>query len=239
MRTPPPVLPDRDPTPPPRSVGGGPDDALQAQALVFGIFVFFLTMAAGALVGAHGGSRMMSGLAGLVIPAALAGYGTYRGSLWLANSAGSVAKAYTLPDGDHTPYEEQFSHEESLAARGDVPGALAAYERVIAERPSAVLPRTRAAELYAARGGNPARAAELFREVRAIEGVARRDALYACSRLVDLYDGVLDEPGRALVELRRIIEQYPGTPVANHARDALPRMKARLLEAQRQAGRLE
>jgi len=236
MRTPPPVLPDRDGPPAPPRLGGGPDDALQAQAAAFGVLVFFLTMAAGGLMSAQGGSKAMGGLLGLVIPAALAGYGTYRGSLWISGRAGVVAKAYTLPDGDHTPYEEQFSLEESLAARGDVPGALAAYERVIAERPTAVLPRSRAAELYAGRGGNPARAAELFREIRAIEGVARRDALYACSRLVDLYDGVLDEPGRALVELRRIIEQYPGTPVATHARDALPRMKARLLEAQRQAG---
>jgi hypothetical protein len=58
-----------------------------------------------------------------------------------------------------------------------------------------------------------------------------RDAVYASSRLADLYDGPLNEPGRALVELRRIIERYPGTAVATHARDALPKLKARLAES--------
>lgn len=145
--------------------------------------------------------------------------------------AAGVAQRVNFPTGESTPYEEQFSFEESLAARGDVPAALEAFERVIAERPGAVAPRMRAAELYASRGANPHRAAELFREIRAIPGVAGRDAVYACSRLVDLYDGALDEPGRALVELRRIIELYPGTPVAAHARDALPRMKTRLRDA--------
>jgi tetratricopeptide (TPR) repeat protein len=148
-----------------------------------------------------------------------------------ARAAGAFAKAVTLPSGKTTPYEEQFSHEESLAARGDVPAALEAFEQVIAQRPTAVAPRMRAAELYAARGANPARAAELFREIRAIAGVTNRDAVYACSRLVDLYDGALDEPGRAVVELRRIIELYPGTPLAAHARNALPRLKARLNDA--------
>ena len=59
-----------------------------------------------------------------------------------------------------------------------------------------------------------------------------RDAIYSSSRLVDLYDGPLAEPGRAVVELRRIIEQYPGSDMARHARKALPALKARL-ESQR------
>ena len=89
-------------------------------------------------------------------------------------------------------------------------------------------PRLKAAEHYATRNRDPRRAAELFREVRAIPGCSIRDAVYASTRLVDLYDGPLDEPGRALVELRRIIEQYPDTPMAKHARAALPSLKARL-----------
>ena len=59
-------------------------------------------------------------------------------------------------------------------------------------------------------------------------GVPARDAVYSSSRLVDLYDGPLDEPGRAVVELRRIIERFPGSDVAKHARTALPALKARL-----------
>jgi len=69
-------------------------------------------------------------------------------------------------------------------------------------------------------------------EIRDSAGVPTRDALYASSRLVDLYDGPLNEPGRALVELRRIIERFPSSAVAKGARDALPRLRARLAAEQ-------
>lgn len=103
---------------------------------------------------------------------------------------------------------------------------------MIAERPTAIAPRTRAAEHYAREGRDPARAAELFRQVRALPDASSRDVLYASSRLVDLYDGPLADPGRALVELRRIIEQYPDSALARHARTALPRLKQRLAAEQ-------
>lgn len=112
--------------------------------------------------------------------------------------------------------------------RGEIDEALESFEAIIAEQPAFVAPRLRAAEHYARGNRNPARAAELFREVRAIPDVPVRDAIYSSSRLVDLYDGPLADPGRALVELRRIIELYPGSAVATHARSALPALKARL-----------
>jgi tetratricopeptide (TPR) repeat protein len=153
-----------------------------------------------------------------------------------AAAAGVVATAVTFPTGAHTPYEEQYSYQESLVAKGNMVAALEAYEKVIAEQPGRVAPRLRAAEHYARDARDPHRAAELFREVRDFPDVSTRDAVYASSRLADLYDGPLGEPGRALVELRRIIERYPGTAVASHARDALPRLKARLAAEQRAPG---
>jgi hypothetical protein len=44
---------------------------------------------------------------------------------------------------------------------------------------------------------------------------------------VDLLNGPLNEPGRALVELRRLIEKYPASAGADHARDALAALKPR------------
>jgi hypothetical protein len=146
-----------------------------------------------------------------------------------AAGSGAVMKAFTLPSGNSTPYEEQFSYQEAMIARGDLAGALESFEAIIQERPDAVSPRLRAAEHYATRQLNPARAAELFREARNIAGVTTRDAIYATSRLIDLYDGPLDDPGRALVEMRRVIEQHPDSAVARHAREALPALKARMI----------
>lgn len=209
----------------------GPDGAMMMRARVVSVLAFIVTFPLAAvasqtraLTAPH---PILTGLVGASLAAALMYFMMER----LPAAAGAGALAVTAATGISTPYEPQFSREDALAARGDVAGALAAYEEVIAAHPQAIPPRIRAAELYAARGANPRRAAELFREIRAIPGVTNRDAVYACSRLADLYDGSLNDPGRALVELRRIIELYPGTPVAAHARAALPRLKERLADS--------
>jgi hypothetical protein len=86
----------------------------------------------------------------------------------------------------------------------------------------------RAAELYDRERGNPARAAELFREAQRIEACSVGEHVYIAHRLVDLYTGPLDQPGRALVELRRLIERFPAHPAADQARHALAALKTRL-----------
>lgn len=208
----------------------GPDGAAIMRARVTAAITFVVSFPIVVMASAYrpltAAHPYLTGLVGAAGSAALMHFMMIRFPAYV----GAGVLAATAPSGKTTPYEEQFSRIESLAARGDVAGALAAYEEVIAEHPEAIPPRMRAAELYAARGGAPRRAAELFREIRAMPGVASRDAVYACSRLADLYDGPLDDPGRALVELRRIVELYPGTPVAAHARAALPRLKERLAE---------
>jgi hypothetical protein len=232
MRTPPSVLPDQDEVPAYKStwldrVGGSAE--MKLKAIGYGIMVTGITIAASMLVLSIGGVRMtlmffaMLGLAAIIAGSlvALAGVG-------FATASGRAIKAFTLPSGNSTPYQEQFSYQEAMIARGDMAGALESFEAVIAERPDAVLPRLRAAEHYAARQHKPKRAAELFTEVRKISGISTRDFIYATSRLIDLYDGPLNEPGRALVEMRRVIELYPDSAVAFHAREALPGLKARL-----------
>jgi hypothetical protein len=237
MPGPPPVTPPDGGYEPTLLDRMGPDGAILVRARVSGAIAFLVLFPV--LVAASGKREFTAGhpfLTGLV--GALAGaFIVYWLQMRLAAAGGAAALAVVFPDGSHTPYEEQYSYEESLAARGDLPAALEAYERVIAEHPDRPMPRLRAAEHYAGRGGNPLRAAELFREVRDLAGVTTRDAVYASSRLVDLYDGPLNAPGRALVELRRIIERYPSTAVALHARDALPRLKARLAAESASRGR--
>jgi len=56
--------------------------------------------------------------------------------------------------------------------------------------------------------------------------------IYATNRLVDLLTGPLRDPGRAAVELRRLIERHPESTAATHARAALARIKQRIAESQ-------
>lgn len=233
MRTPPPVLPPHDSEPSRYKSTWfdrvGPDAGIRLRAASYAGSAGFIVVAVVMLFAAQGGSDvLLSALLGAIVAGGLLAAAVYLVANRFADTAGGVAQAFTMPSGDSTPYEPGFSHQESLAIRGDMAGALASYEAIIAEQPTAIPPRLKAAEHYASGNRDPRRAAELFREIRDIPGCSVRDAVYASTRLADLYDGPLAEPGRALVELRRIIERYPDTPMARHARAALPALKARL-----------
>ncbi|MDB4912929.1 MAG: hypothetical protein JWM95_573 [Gemmatimonadetes bacterium] len=232
MPTAPPVLPPDKEGSPEYRYGwlerSGPEGVMRLRANLAGVLVGAIAFAGLQFTTAQRKIDFPGVTFVLLLLSMFAGWLGSRMVLGISNGAGAVAKSFTLPSGDSTPYEQTFSFQEALAARGDVAGALESYEAVIAEQPDAVSARMRAAEHYARGNRNSTRAAELFKEIRRIPGVASRDALYASNRLVDLYDGPLNDPGRALVELRRIIEQYPGTQVATHARAALPVLKARL-----------
>ena len=231
MRTPPPVLPPR-----PEESEDQPDSPLAPSGESFArrgkvrryAVAAGITLVAGIVLSLTGGLvpvalvlSLLGVAAGLAALAARVGSG-------MGEGAGVAMKAFVQPSGDSTPYEQTFSYQEAMIMRGDMDGALESYEAIIMEQPTLVSARLAAAEHYARGNRNPARAAELFREVRAVPGVPLRDAIYSSSRLVDLYYGPLADPGRALVELRRIIELYPSSAVAKHARSALPALKARL-----------
>lgn len=146
--------------------------------------------------------------------------------MWPANRIATAV----MPTGNTTPSRPDYSREDALLMQRDVAGALASFEHKIASDPRLVDARLRAADLYVKEGKDPRRAEALLREVQRIPGVARQDDVYASSRLVDLYSGVLDDPGRAVVELRRLVERHPGTRAAEDARRGLATLKARLLE---------
>jgi len=162
-------------------------------------------------------------LAGIVGGVAC-GLFTYIVSLIFSHSAAAGVKKVLATTGSSTPYQKSFSYQESLAIRGDVAGALRSYEELIAEHPLDPEVRVRAAELYS-RNANPARAAELFRDIQRIPGISRDRLLYAAHRLIDLYRGPLDDEGRALVELRKIVDLFPDSPAGIHARAALAEIK--------------
>lgn len=144
--------------------------------------------------------------------------------LGFANVAGQVVARFVAPSGSTTPYEPGFSYQQSLAIRGNVAQALESFEAVLRESPHDVEAHAQAADMYAEHGQH-GRAIELFRAMRDIPGVSAARDVYASNRLIDLYLGPARDDGRALVELRRLIERHPGTDTASRARVALGRLK--------------
>jgi hypothetical protein len=206
----------------------GPDAANIIRAVSYGLMVFALTVPMYATAAQKhqpplGGWTFIWVIGYSLVTATFAsGFG-----LGVAHIAANAWKRVAV-DGSSTPYKEQYSYEQALVMRGDVDGALESYEAVIAERPDAVDPRIRGAELYSRERKNHVRAAELFRQVQRIPTVTAGEDVYATNRLVDLLTGPLADPGRALVELRRLVDQYPSSPAAAHARDVIAALKPRV-----------
>jgi len=197
----------------------GPEAANFLHTLGLGLMVFGVTV--GALlsqIGFHWWELPVGAAAG----ALSGGFG------WFLSEAVGGAWKHVTVDGSSTPYVRQFSFEQSLVMQGRVDDALASFEAIITAEPGSVAPRIKAAELYTREKKDHQRAAELFRDVLRSPTITGGENVYVTNRLVDLYIGPLNDPRRALVELRRLIETRPGTDAAEHARRSLADLKARL-----------
>jgi hypothetical protein len=84
----------------------------------------------------------------------------------------------------------------------------------------------RSAELYAEKLGDPATAIERFRLARTLPDMKPELTRYVSQKIVGLLLGPLDDKGRAMVELRMLIDRYPTSREADGARDALRNLKA-------------
>lgn len=200
----------------------GPDAGHMIRAWGYGLMVFGLVSS---VVTSQLGFSFVGVIAGITAGVVAGGIGA-----WLGEAAGSTYKRFMV-DGISTPYVEQYSYQQALVMQGRIEDALESFEAVIAERPDAFDARTKAAELYSRDVKNHARAAELFRQAQRIPAIGTGQFVYVTNRLVDLYAGPLDEPGKALVELRKLIDRYPGSPAAENARDALATLKKRVVAA--------
>jgi hypothetical protein len=208
----------------------GPDGEFRLKAIGYGVLVFGVVTGASLLAGTIGGMNMLRPVPLLVtlLAAVTLGYGTMRGGLGIIDKAGDATRYFTA-GGSSTPYEDQFSEEQSLVMKRDYATALALFEHRITMAPGEPRVRIAAADLYRTYGENPRRAADLYREVQRMPEVTMGNDVYVSNKLADLYLGPLKEPGKALVEFRRLIERYPGSTTASHAKLALANLKSDIM----------
>ena len=120
-----------------------------------------------------------------------------------------------------------FSAEETLAAEGRNVEAARAYldrARVAPDRTAALIRR---AELLAGPLGEPDTAvAELEALQREADRLAPRDDIRLGLALAELYEQRLNDRGRAMVEVRRLIDRYPHLRAARELRGLLAALRA-------------
>jgi hypothetical protein len=117
-----------------------------------------------------------------------------------------------------------YSAIETLVARGELDAAAEAYR----ERARNPLERTEAtirhAALLAGEMDQPETAVVELDNLR--QGpLSARDEFRIGLTLVALYRDRLEQPGRAMAELRRLIDRYPGEPATARLREMLAEMK--------------
>ena len=144
----------------------------------------------------------------------------------MVSAGGTVAGQVVQPKGDTTPYVTTFSHIETLEIRGDIQGAMVAWADACAQHPGNALARVKAADFHLRQRKDAKMALPLYREARDLPTASSELVRYAQAKIIDLYLGPLKDEGRALVEMRRLIERFPGTKEADEARAALARIKS-------------
>ena len=199
----------------------GPGAAGLVTASVWGVAMGILTLV------------MLASVRGLTFMTILSsvGAGLFVGGLGpaLGNAFGGFWNRVAV-NGASTPSAPQFSRERSLVMQGKIEEAFVLIEKQVAADRTNIQVRILAAELYLSERNNPERSAQLLREAHLVRPMSVGDDVYIANRLVDLYVGPLSTPYKAFRELRRIIERYPNTSAAQHARVALAALKERHAE---------
>jgi hypothetical protein len=160
-------------------------------------------------------------LAGVVV-AFFVGRGIWRSTLKGAESFGN---SIYVPSGDTTAYTPTFSHIEALEVKGDLDGAAHAWEAAIAEQPDSALTIVKAADFHLRARKDPRAALDHYQRARATGNGTPDLKRYVQQKLVDLYLGPIADEGRAMVELRRLIDAFPNTREAEGARATLNALK--------------
>lgn len=164
----------------------------------------------------------IGGLVGFVVGTLVAFYAASfmtEGTAWLVRNAlepNSIA------------YRQTWSRIEAHVARGELDAAAVLYEEALVGVPDDLELRSRAADFFAGPIARHARALELFQSLQRDVAAPAERQLYASQRIVDLHLGPLPDKGRALVELRRIVDRWPNSHAARFGRDAMRRLKAEL-----------
>lgn len=121
-----------------------------------------------------------------------------------------------------------FDSVEALVTRGDAAAAAEAYLRRAANRNERVPALLRRAGVLAGPLARPEDAVtELESLRRATADLSPTDDIDIGLALVDLHEHRLDQPGRAMAELRRLIDRHPQTHHSHRIRTLLAALRER------------
>lgn len=143
---------------------------------------------------------------------------------------GAAVGRVLLPSGSSTPSAKGLSHIEAMEARGELARAAAAYQAEIAADPDDVTSCERLALLAQRQLHDYETAVSAFREAERRAETPARKFGYGLLAAGVLRDQIKD-PRRVVVELRRLVEQYPAAPRRETLRKEIAELKTGMREA--------
>ncbi len=175
----------------------------------------------GLMVGALGGGAgflIFGKVAYALLSFVVVGTVVYFASLLVAEHGGRVGAAIYQPTGSSTPAVREYSHADSLVARGQYAEAVEAYRQLAVEYPADPEPRLRQARVLRDHHHAFEDAVTVFRQVLQMAALRPETELAVLRELVELCIQKQQQPQRALPYLARITEKFSGTSTAAWAR---------------------
>lgn len=201
------------------------DRAVRFHALVWGVAIGIV---GGPIGAAAAGLVDASPVLGFVLGLVVGVVGVPVVSLWITGGTARTIQTIHAPSGESTPYRRQYSRAEALVKRGQYGDAVALYTTFILERPHDPEPYFRLVRLHRDHLAEFEQAAAWLRRTRLEAALTPGQQLFVIHELVDLYTSKLATPARAIPELARLVEQFPGTPAAEAAARELTALRAAL-----------
>ncbi len=156
-------------------------------------------------------------------------YVIMQGSLF--HKAGGAVASITVPSGSATPSVAQHSNIEALEMRGEYGKAAEAYRAAIAADPHEIVACEKLGQLALRQLKDYDTAVWAYHQAEQRATDPRRRVGYALLALGIVRDNLKDT-GRTVVEIRKLLERYPGVQNAGDLRLEMDQLKATLFEAQ-------
>ena len=189
-----------------------------------GVQVFFLSVVCWLFAGVLMGSGLYGTSAGILTVLAIP-FVCYAFTRTLRHFQSRVAQTVIggLASAGNIKYQQQFSIQESMVARGRFDDAAESFRAHLAEHPDDIPARYRLATLHLRERKDPAAAEEEFLALRR-RPLDRSTALLVSNHLIDLYRAT-GQRGRLMAELTRMMKEQAGTPMGAGAAKLLEEVR--------------
>lgn len=189
-----------------------------------GVQVFFLSVVCWIFLFFLMGTGLYGTTAGILTVVAVPFF-CYALTRALRRTQGAVATAMIegLSAAGNIKYQQQFSIQESLVARGRFDEAVESFRAHLREFPDDVPARYRLATLHLRERNDPAAAEEELLALRR-RPLDRSTGLLVSNHLVDLYRAT-GQKGRLMAELTRMSKEHAGTAMGEGAAKLLVDLK--------------